>query len=785
MSGAVLKNVKTGKEKFFSQEDLASALRSGWRLKAGDRVNLKEAITGDEILADSATVEQHLIQGATPESTQSVRNRAREKRLDAEYGDGLWNTGQALLEGIGRGLTLGVSDYIAIGLGADPEGLRERRNRNTIAAPIGEIGGALLPLAFTGGAAGAGSLGRAMASTPAGIAARLGTRAGQAAGRSMAGMAAGGRVARTAAAIAPAGVQAGVEGAMFGAGMGASATVLSEDPFTAEALVSNMASGALYGGTIGAAVGSGFALIGHAGAGMSAIAKRRGDRAAAAARKKAGERSGPSAGKAKEFNDSIGAITTSGRQLDAFARKSRNAGAPVNRAFTDAYDDLIKARDRFESVGFHRNGKPMAVTDDNLKRFAAKEPAKYDEVIDAIESYRFAQIRMSEELVNVGASAVKPASKLPDDMLSPADYMRTVKAGQGAAEGVSGIDKLAAANEISDGVTGLGVDDVPGIGKLADMLLKLHLASRLMGGKGVPGAKALYTGRAVGSFAAAAGKAFGFGKHSGVRTWAANAYHASAAKIAKGSKAMFRTAPKSGAVTALATLRGASFGDRKTTPGRPTKSREKMTPLQRAGMDRMAEIRESVSDPEGTMRRLLKSTADLGAVDPALRQQVAAIAMKKMAYLNSKMPRGPSTGAVGTPHAKEYVPSDLELAKFARIVDAVENPEKILKNMGSMRLTPSEAHAVRDVYPTMYERIRVSIVETLASSKKPLSYQKLSQLSILWDLPVHSSMRPEFGSTLRSTFTREPDKAQPKPEMANLKATAESAETAIQRMAQK
>ena len=301
----ILKNIKTGKEKFFSQEDFVSALGSGWRMRAGDTAMMIEPITGDKITVDAANVDQYVTQGIRPEGTASIRGRAREHRLESKYGSGVWNTSQALLEGIGRGLSFGGTDALAVAMGADEEGLSERRGRSPIASMGGEIGGALLPLLFTGGMSGIASgakagaslgkagtsvgrasmAGKAISYTPAAIALKLGTRAGQATGRAMGGMATGGRFARAGAAAAPWAVQGGVEGTMYGAGMGLSETMLSSDPFSAEALVSNMTSGALYGGGLGFAAGGAFGLLAHGASGIKAIRAQAAERRLAKAEK--------------------------------------------------------------------------------------------------------------------------------------------------------------------------------------------------------------------------------------------------------------------------------------------------------------------------------------------------------------------------------------------------------------------------------------------------------------------------------------------------------------------
>jgi hypothetical protein len=98
---------------------------------------------------------------APPSATQQEEVRKRE-----EYGTGLGTEVRAGLEGAARGLTFGLSDVAARALGADAEGLAERKARNPYAATGGELAGVgagfLAPVGLFGagvrGAAAAGEL---------------------------------------------------------------------------------------------------------------------------------------------------------------------------------------------------------------------------------------------------------------------------------------------------------------------------------------------------------------------------------------------------------------------------------------------------------------------------------------------------------------------------------------------------------------------------------------------------------------------------------------------------
>lgn len=207
----------------------------------------------------------------------------RDAALDREYG-GVGHTLAAVGEGAARGLSLGLSDPLAVAAGhlvggdKGAEAVRQHLEGEKEDHPYGSVGGELigaaLPVLFTGGAAApeeAAALGGAEAlgaTTEAGALAKVGqglrtlgalprgvTSLGAAAERAMAGRLGAeagtvlGRAAQSAAKAAARGI---VEGGLFGAGQGISESTLKDEDLTAEKLFASVGHGALMGGLLGA-----------------------------------------------------------------------------------------------------------------------------------------------------------------------------------------------------------------------------------------------------------------------------------------------------------------------------------------------------------------------------------------------------------------------------------------------------------------------------------------------------------------------------------------------------
>lgn len=203
--------------------------------------------------------------------------------LEARRG-GLGDTLAAAGEGLARGLTVGLSDPLAVGAARAFGGeeaaqktrthLAEEKEAHPIASTGTEILGAALPAIASGGAT-APEEGAALAAegggrmaallraigAPARAVAAAGEGAGGIAERAMTAVfdepGASGAMARIARAAIKSGAQASAEGALFGAGQEVSEDVLGDHDLNAEKVVAAMGHGAIWGAVAGAGVGGG------------------------------------------------------------------------------------------------------------------------------------------------------------------------------------------------------------------------------------------------------------------------------------------------------------------------------------------------------------------------------------------------------------------------------------------------------------------------------------------------------------------------------------------------
>lgn len=234
------------------QDMLASGQASNYTLAADAPVRVVDAETG-EVKTTSAADLGTALQGGFKIATAA---EVVEHEKQQQFGEGVGNVVRTAAESGFNNLLLGAGDAVLTGFGADPEGLRERRDRNEVASIVGGGIGLIAPLLASGGGTAATTLGRVGRGLEAGLAASpaaLTARAGRAAASEIAERFGGGLLARTGA---EAGVGA-VEGALYGAGSAVSDVALSAEgslgdhEAVGEYVLAKAGEGALYGALAG------------------------------------------------------------------------------------------------------------------------------------------------------------------------------------------------------------------------------------------------------------------------------------------------------------------------------------------------------------------------------------------------------------------------------------------------------------------------------------------------------------------------------------------------------
>jgi hypothetical protein len=208
------------------------------------------------------------MQVASPEEVSAAVERKEQNTIGKSL--------EAGAIGVGRGITLGLSDPLAIGAAqafggeesakATREHLAKLKEHHPIASTVGEVAGAVAPVLLSGGAGAAAEgaeagLGIGSVVRGAGVLPRAAARLGEGAGalaRGVVGEGAEGLAGRVLQRAIPLAVHAGTEGAIYGAGSTISEAALGDEDLTAEKLLAGAGHGAMLGAVTGGALGAGY-----------------------------------------------------------------------------------------------------------------------------------------------------------------------------------------------------------------------------------------------------------------------------------------------------------------------------------------------------------------------------------------------------------------------------------------------------------------------------------------------------------------------------------------------
>lgn len=228
------------------------------------------------------------------------------------------------------------------------------------------------------------------------------------------------------------------------------------------------------------------------------------------------------------------------------------------------------------------------------------------------------------------------------------------------------------------------------------------------------------------------------------------------AMLSGASKGLAKSVPAASAVTAA--LGHTLFDDRKPDEKRPSTPAGKtdQETLYLARMDELARAMQPGAIAQSVRDRVRAS-------DPTIVDEIAKAQERKLQYLYDKAPKPDSP--LGLLENGRWTPAPSEIRTWARILGAAENPAGVLERVAAGRVVqPDEIEAVKSIYPTLYEDARVRLVTKATEAGSSMPYARRVQLSLLFDVPLDGTMRPEYAHFLQAGFTSPtPPTQQPSP----------------------
>lgn len=705
----------------------------------GEKVTLVRP-DGSLFNVDKEQASKFAVLGYREETAEELQGRTTASATEDFYS----TPGQQLttgVEGVASGLTLGLSDVAADSMNWSTD-LRAQYNPGTRIA--GELVGSLLPLAP--------GLGALKTLTPAGAL----LRGGEAIGAGLAARGIGKTIAR--------GVQGAVEGAGFGAGSALADATLNGDPLTVEAISAGVGFGALFGGGLSALGG---AVIGRA---EARAAKMAATEAAEAATRDA-------------FQAFRGSVTDLSENV-AGVMKAVDATENVVKEAKDISDKFLRPLDlsgaNFGSLRAMRthaakalNGMTAAARAGDHAELQAWQEVFQKQVTQIAEGAGMKAPGMAP-LIEANAKYSVAAMQDAAAMAASAKYLKEFpttleafasttpqKADKliGAIDSVMGVSRAEFAGlqeGIKNGVSmlaermGVTVD-----GPVSTQLRGLFEAAKAAVKEGTERA---VTKQGLPWLASAARQGASYTAGSMMSRAAGNMGASTIGRTVayEGGKRLIQAllGMKSFVVGSVADA-AATWAPRAARAAKPVGTRLEALRVRLDGTedkgkkdarDLMAARSQELRDAAGSVRDVIyKNIQGLAEYHPELAAGLHAHEVKKFEFILNKLPRDP--GLAFNRMNSLWRPSPVEMEKFSRYYEVFHNPHAVMTAvLKGSRVLPEWAEGLREMYPALWTDLRFNMLNRLGDPKvlNKLSYSEQVNLGMLLDIPIHSTMMPQF-----------------------------------------
>lgn len=744
------------------------------------------------------------------------QNEIRQQELQDKYG-GLGGMAASAGAGAARGLTLGLSDVVARGVGGSETAktLLDLQEANPTTSTAFELGGAIAPIALSGGAGaaveGGGVLrGLGMGIREAGLIPRAASAAGGLAERGAAALmgegaaSLGGRIAQKAI---PQAVGAAVEGAAWGAGHEASDAALHDHDLTAEKLLAGAGHGAIWGALAGGGLATAgeLAATGMRGLGNAVTKRLEGTNISEWLDKKSGEFAFRSAGGTK--NMTAGADRFAGGHAEVGKIWRDEAPALVGKS---SFKDMTREElSEAASIGLKRDGERLGnvLTQVDEKAAAVGALPKAKDVVQDIEDV-IAKVKeragsgpivnklrsFSEDVQRITGISVKenvpgPMGMVANDVMAPnaaditisysklRDFRRdadNIWAGSKVNPDLFGFrEEFKAVRDSLEQRVTKGVEEMGGKelrAEYADAKAK-YQAFKLLGKATESGVAAQGTNRflsltdhIVGSATGMMGSAVGgpvgglvagglgaLGNHA-MRT---HADFFAADLLGKAAKmnAIERASAEVDAKIA-AGVRGFLKSESRTAVAAAKEEHRDSGHYERVAKAFIA----NRGNAAVVQDHIDRTVGNLGEVAPNVSSALATRMALTYGNLEKNAPSPRINQPSITPQFDRPRFTEVAVRKFSQQIES--DPISVLDDMATGQLTRAKAQAMRENFPKLFEQVQTEVYNQAAELQESMSYEKRQTLSILMGVPLDETQTPAFVAMMQATKQANPDKPQ-------------------------
>lgn len=172
----------------------------------------------------------------------------------------------------------------------------------------------------------------------------------------------------------------------------------------------------------------------------------------------------------------------------------------------------------------------------------------------------------------------------------------------------------------------------------------------------------------------------------------------------------------------------------------------------KAFQERSKEINSILSDPEKLSNLIANNTSELKLIAPQITAALISKAVEAASVLGQSIPK-PKLSDPLRPDNTAFEPSDHELARFERIVQTIENPVSILKDLKSGTITSDQIQVLKNLYPTIYQNMAMAI-QMQAMQQDSIPYATRLKISTFLGHPTTPALNSSTLQLLQSPIMK-------------------------------
>lgn len=160
---------------------------------------------------------------------------------------------------------------------------------------------------------------------------------------------------------------------------------------------------------------------------------------------------------------------------------------------------------------------------------------------------------------------------------------------------------------------------------------------------------------------------------------------------------------------------------------------------------------KAINDPESVLQHSNRQTAAMFDHAPNTAAAVDAKYLQMMQFIASKAKKSSKNTGIFDVN-KAIKPSGFETAKLARYIDAISNPTSMLSKAAQGKLSREHVEVVSSLFPQIHNKLKEATLQYISQNKAEMKYTQKLQLGLLLGLQAHESMQPQNIQALQAQF---------------------------------